>query len=84
MVVKTFNPRTQGAEVGRSLTSRQPDLQSKFLGSQGVYVETCLEKQTNKRVSEPAVMDSESEESQTKETIWLFYIFKVCWKFYTT
>jgi hypothetical protein len=47
-VVPTFNPSTQGADAGRSLSSR-PGLQSKFQDSQGPHRETPVLKLKNKQ-----------------------------------
>jgi hypothetical protein len=51
MVVHTFNPSSQKAEAGRSLSLR-PDwssLQSQFQDSQGFTENPCLKKKNNKR-----------------------------------
>ena len=48
MVVHAYNPRTQEADAGGSLSSRvqgQPGLQSEFQNSQGYTEKLCLEKQ---------------------------------------
>jgi hypothetical protein len=46
VMAHAFNPRTQEAEVGRSLLVRgQPGLQSEFHVSQGYTEKFCLKKQ---------------------------------------
>lgn len=49
MAAHTFNRSTREAEVGGSLSMRQPDLHSEFLDSQGYTKKLCLEKQTSKQ-----------------------------------
>jgi hypothetical protein len=44
MVVHAFNPSTQEAEAGGSLSSGQPGLQSEFQDSQGYTEKPCLGK----------------------------------------
>jgi hypothetical protein len=52
VVVHTFNPSTQEAEVDESLlVPGQPGLQSKFQDSQGCYTEKPYLKQTNKQTN---------------------------------
>ena len=48
VVAHAFTPRTQEAEAGRFLSSRQPGLQSEFQDSQGYTEKPCLEKNKTK------------------------------------
>jgi hypothetical protein len=52
MVAHAFNPSTQKAEAGGSLSvQNQPGLQIKFQDSQGYTEKPCLEGKTNKQTN---------------------------------